>query len=194
MIYQFSPHNDRSTAIQIYQELSTFTSEEIDQIRSIGDALPKTTVKLYGNYDNTHVDAEGSHFPLNDDTSWIYEKYSNIIVSCNSRTFKYKLNGLAENLYYHTYSGDKLHHFNWHYDVGPSTIAPRKLSCSLQLSSEDEYTGGDLEFMDLNEPLRASKSKGLVVIFPSYKAHRVTPITSGVRRALIAFATGPNLK
>lgn len=194
MIYRFSPYNDRTTAISFFQELSNFTADEINKIREIGDSLPKTDVKLYGNYDRSRVHAEGSHFPLNDDTRWIYKKYSNIIMSCNARSFKYDLTGLEENLYYHTYSGNLEHHFGWHYDMGPETPSPRKLSFSLQLSGEEEYTGGDLEFMDLDTPLQASKSKGLIVAFPSYKAHRVTTVHTGVRRVLVAFAVGPNFR
>ena len=189
MIYRFSPINNRRACSPFYQELSSFTEEELNFIREYGDALEKTSVKLYG---GGIVNAFGSHFPLNNDTQWVYDKYASLITKCNALSYNYDLTGLEENLYYHTYlEGNS---FGWHYDMGAQTPAPRKLSFSLQLSAENEYTGGDLEFMDIEDPLVASKGKGLLVAFPSYKPHRVTPITSGVRRVLVAFAVGPNFK
>lgn len=194
MIYRFSPVNNISCNPPFVQELSDFNIEELNSIIEYGDKLPKTEVKLYGSYSADRVNAEGSYFPLNSDTKWIYDKYASSISKCNARTYNYDLTGLEETLYYHTYYGDENHHFGWHYDMGSQTPCPRKLSFSLQLSDESEYTGGNLEFMDLQEPLIASKGKGILVGFPSYKAHRVTPVTSGIRRALIAFAVGPNFK
>ena len=80
-----------------------------------------------------------------------------------------------------------------HHDVqwnGQSAF-DRKLSVTVQLSDGDEYEGGDVEFDEVktNADFR---SKGTVLIFPSYLRHRIHPITSGTRRALVAWFFGPS--
>jgi len=39
-----------------------------------------------------------------------------------------------------------------------------------------------------------TKTKGSVIIFPSYLLHRVTPVTSGLRKSLVLWAGGSSLK
>jgi PKHD-type hydroxylase len=34
-------------------------------------------------------------------------------------------------------------------------------------------------------------TRGAIIAFPSFFLHRVTPIVSGVRKALVIWATGP---
>jgi predicted 2-oxoglutarate/Fe(II)-dependent dioxygenase YbiX len=36
--------------------------------------------------------------------------------------------------------------------------------------------------------------RGSVLAFPSFLYHRVTPVTGGVRRALVAWIAGPRLR
>ena len=71
----------------------------------------------------------------------------------------------------------------------------RKLSFTLQLSDSDEYTGGDLEFAELNggdqeEFKKDMRKKGTVIVFPSFLQHRVTEVTEGQRHALVGWREG----
>jgi PKHD-type hydroxylase len=90
------------------------------------------------------------------------------------------------------YTADRGAHYDWHHDVqwnGQSGL-DRKLTITVQLSGVDEYEGGNFEFDELktNADFR---SKGTVLVFPSYLRHRVHPVTSGTRRALVAWFFGP---
>ncbi len=84
--------------------------------------------------------------------------------------------------------------FDWHNDYSHGLPqAPRKLTVILQLSPPDEYEGGRLqtfgtEVEDLPDEL------GTVVAFPSFVYHRVTPVTNGMRRALVAWIAGPRIR
>jgi PKHD-type hydroxylase len=96
--------------------------------------------------------------------------------------------------------------YNWHQDSGGSeeTVSERKLSCSLLLNNPNEYDGGDLQFSWLdpdsndNEPKTVVDSgnaynlrtKGTLIVFPSYLIHRVTPITRGIRKSLVIWWRG----
>ena len=76
------------------------------------------------------------------------------------------------------------------------------------MSDENEYDGGVLEFGITNSTdcqcvdkehcteeckgglLRAKKSQGTLVIFPSFLSHRVTPITKGFRYSIVTWMEG----
>lgn len=101
---------------------------------------------------------------------------------------------------------DEVGHFDWHVDVlasgpmdhpGLGTGLERKLSVTVNLSDPSDYAGGDLEFRNgvgqlLTQP--EIRERGSVVIFPSTVGHRVTPLTSGVRHALVGWMVGPPLR
>lgn len=77
--------------------------------------------------------------------------------------------------------------YDWHLDIGPGASRMRKLSLSAQLTDPGEYEGGDLEIRGAG---LAGRARGTVILFPSFLLHRVTPVTRGVRRSLVAWATG----
>jgi len=82
-------------------------------------------------------------------------------------------------------------HYNWHMDNMGSGAANRKLSFTVNLSHEDEYEGGDLEIMmNSKDPIKLSREKGTMNVFPSFMLHRVTPVTKGTRWSLVGWACG----
>jgi len=65
---------------------------------------------------------------------------------------------------------------------------------TIQLSDDEEYEGGNLEFKNIltNEKQeKAQRQKGWVCVFPSYLEHRVTMVTKGTRKSLVAWVEGP---
>jgi PKHD-type hydroxylase len=67
----------------------------------------------------------------------------------------------------------------------------RKISASLILNDESEYDGGDLFILD--ETVKVRK-QGTIIVFPSFMAHRVTPVTRGVRYSAVCWMLGPKWK
>jgi len=68
---------------------------------------------------------------------------------------------------------------SFHKDISP---------CSLILYLNDDYIGGELEYInDTNNRLKIIPQKKLVVIMNNQLEHRVLPINSGVRYSLVAF-------
>lgn len=95
---------------------------------------------------------------------------------------------------YTEYHGTDKGHYDWHHDIDWNRADgyDRKLSVTVQLSSPDEYEGGDFEFCEIETPeTTRSKLKGSVLVFPSYLQHRVSPVTSGIRKSLVAWFEGP---
>jgi PKHD-type hydroxylase len=111
----------------------------------------------------------------------------------NSIFYRFDLYGFMEDMQYTVYAsgGD---HYDWHIDAGSRTTCPRKLSLSLQLSDPSEYEGGKLEFMNGKDVKVADRDRGLVVAFPAYRLHRVTPVTKGLRKSIVVWTTGPQFR
>lgn len=112
-------------------------------------------------------------------------------------------------------------HIDSHLMARPSPF-DRKVSVSIQLSDSDDYTGCDLTFPGWDtmfenaekdkeqeivgmsfldgSPLLYSdaqtvlRQKGTAIFFPSMFAHRVTPIESGERFALVCWLQGPKYR
>tara|TARA_B100001059_G_scaffold168300_2_gene168086 strand:+ start:1069 stop:1662 length:594 start_codon:yes stop_codon:yes gene_type:complete len=80
--------------------------------------------------------------------------------------------------------GDK---YNWHVDCGDKKFT-RNFSASLELSSPEDYSGGGLEFIGLNNN-RPDRKLGRMVIFPSGLTHRARRVISGKRSALVIWAS-----
>ena len=90
-------------------------------------------------------------------------------------------------------------HYDWHMDtfINTPNAYTRKLSLTLQLSDGSEYEGGNFELNDgtgQGLPYDALRKKGSVLIFPSFLMHRVTPVTSGIRKTIVAWFEGRQFK
>jgi predicted 2-oxoglutarate/Fe(II)-dependent dioxygenase YbiX len=79
----------------------------------------------------------------------------------------------------------------------------RKLSFTLQLSSPDDYEGGELQLLRQGSSLQAGKCSsmftvpkelGLLTVFDSRIAHRVRKVKSGKRKSLVGWVMGPRWK
>ena len=91
---------------------------------------------------------------------------------------------------------------DWHRDSFSHGETVRKLTVVVMLEDGDAYAGGDLELlrfgqpsaMTLELPREPLRQRGSVVVFPSYLPHRVTEVTFGERRTLVAWVLGPRFQ
>lgn len=175
-----------------------FTPAEIDRIVAIGDALvPEKAIVLADPSEQEVVDririTQTAWIQRNEHTAWLYGRLQQIIRELNAQGWKYDLTGFSEAFQYTVYRGEEGGHYGWHVDHGPLPTQ-RKLSISVQLSDSADYDGCDLEFLAGNNIQSAPRDRGAVIAFPSYVLHRVTPVTRGVRKALVVWVTGPNFR
>lgn len=150
---------------------------------------------------NSEIRISETKFHFIDDTNgWIFDILEYVANIVNDRYFRFDLIGF-DRFQYTVY--DKVgSHYAYHSDMvfGPSVSAelhtPRKLSFSLVLSDKEEYTGGDFEMIidNVNAPVTIPQKKGRIIAFPSYMIHRVTPLTSGIRKSIVFWALGPKFK
>lgn len=195
-MYKFSPSPDLSTKETNYAYcVDGFSKEDIDRIVSLGDLLNITDGVLQEQkHDPAIRTSKVGWFQLNYDTSFIYDRLAYLSRSLNGQAFDFDLFGFNEDLQYTVYDTEGSH-YEWHMDKGSIDQAPRKLSLTLQLSDPEDYEGGVLEFMiGGSKIIQAEKTRGMLYAFPSYIMHRVTPVTKGVRKSLVAWISGPKFK
>ena len=141
---------------------------------AVDDALRKTTIMGIDN---------------NEANAWLYNRLAEFALRCNNEHYYFDLQGFYEPLQLMRYGSED--HFDWHLDFGPGAHSERKLSITVQLSDEDAYEGGDLEFMVNKEYVKAPREQGTVIVFPSFIMHRVTPVTKGTRESIVGWIAGP---
>lgn len=127
------------------------------------------------------------------DFDWIYATLTDAIKKVNNEYFQFDLTHLTA-LQFTVYDGKNNSNYQKHMDLGRS-FPNRKLSFSIQLSDDDEYTGGDLRFHYIKtQPEIAPRTKGKIIFFPTWTVHDVTPVTQGIRYSLVGWVNGPNFK
>ena len=128
--------------------------------------------------------------PKTDEFLEIYTIFFELISRCNNEFYQFKLTEIVENIQYTVYNSDDQGCYDWHIDMGPGK-ANRKLSLVCQLSDPSEYEGGEFQINPGGSILVPERTKGTVIIFPSYLVHRVAPVTKGTRRSLVLWVEGP---
>ena len=144
---------------------------------------------------------------------WVPSFLSNYVNLANDIYFQYDIRALSYTECHHLKYLPG-YYYDWHSDSGPeqtTAISPpswterhqditeyvRKISFTLQLSNEDEYTGGDVQLIDDCHGrilVTVPKKKGALVMFDSRIRHRVKPVKSGTRYCLVGWALGPKWK
>jgi PKHD-type hydroxylase len=166
----------------------------------IGSTANEAVEKNYRNSDVWFVE---------NNTNPDFEKFNDKIISIaervNSQVFNLELTSTMDPQY--TIYSEGMH-FDWHPDGPfgvldarglnciPDTLHWRKLTCVTVLSDENGYQGGDFQIMSPStspdhciHTIRLDA--GSMILFPAYTAHRVTPVTSGVRKTLVHWFCGP---
>lgn len=173
-----------------------FTDQELDTLQR--KAAEATTPAEIGNRNKEQVHkgvrrSQISWMSNNSDTTWVFERLAEVAASLNSQFFRFDLTGFGEVLQLTNYDHSEHGMYGWHQDYNTGSIS-RKLSLVLQLTDPSEYEGGNLQIMTTGVPETVRKQRGLVVAFPSYVLHQVTPVTQGSRQSLVAWVSGPAFK
>jgi PKHD-type hydroxylase len=163
-----------------------FTESELDAIERLGDGLALESALLGGRdlVDHNKRITQVAAIAHNAVNMWIYDRLIKVIHVVNRR-YGFELSGFKETAQFMVYRDIDGAHFNWHVDQGPTV--QRKLSLTLQLSDPSAYRGGVLEFRDGDQITAAAGARGTLIAFPSHLVHRVTQVTSGTRKSIVAW-------
>ena len=129
-----------------------------------------------------------------DSESILHKIGKKMFKSINEKYYQYDLSDVFEFQLIKYYVGGN---YNWHCDYGiaPRTDIIRKLSMTIQLSDPYHYEGGELKLANYANVIETmAKSLGTTLVFDSRVAHKVRPVISGERIALVGWASGPPLR
>lgn len=170
-----------------------FTPDECDQIVALADRLNPHEA-LAGGRVNPEVrkTSQVKFLAHSGETEWLFSRLWRLAVRTNAEWFRVNVDTLPS-LQIACYEvGD---YYNDHIDAFfAKPDSHRKLSVVVQLSDPGSYEGGDLELItEQAQPDRdAIREQGAVIFFPSLIRHRVTAVTKGERRSLVAWFEGPH--
>jgi len=174
------------------------------------------TSKLMGN--NTNLNKRNSKNAWIPTTHWLGGLMWHYFKKANDEFFHYDLTCIdGESMQYTQYELNQK--YDWHQDEGLSSFYKpqatgsrndqniiqdfinreaeqvRKLSCSLQLSDEEDYEGGGTQVRDINNDMvTLPKGRGSLFFFDSRLQHRAKTVHKGLRKSLICWAVGPRWK
>jgi PKHD-type hydroxylase len=172
-----------------------FTPEQCQSIINVGKSEPKEKGKIYDDFDTVDINIRNSHI------SWIpfkklpqmYEILNNVMQRVNKNNFGFEGMQITEVAQYTEYSEGGF--YDWHTDTdidGLQEPPVRKISMSCILSQNNQFEGGELEFISKGKNIPIEQ--GQAVFFASFIRHRVLPVTKGVRKSLVMWFGGPSFK
>lgn len=176
---------------------NVFSTDEVDSIIALEDTFNFFDAGL-GKARKLNPDiriSEIARVTRDANTEWVYERFIDLATKVNRQVFGLKLySDLVEKFQYTVYNGDEQNggHYTWHRDTNNKEgMSPRKLTLVMQMSDPSEYEGGLLQLGEVpDDAVTLERKKGLIVAFPSYARHRVTPVTSGTRKTLVLWFSG----
>ena len=174
-----------------------FGADELDRLERYCDGLVLEQARLTSGGEAPIRATQVAWVLRKSETEDLYRKMEAIVLRLNAEHFRSDLSGLTA-LQYAVYREAESGYFDWHNDYGRDRNdpgqEPRKLTLSLQLSDADAYEGCDLQVRAAHPVDVAPRQRGALVAFRATALHRVTPITRGVRKSLVAWAAGPEYR
>ena len=177
------------------------SNEECDKIIKSLDTEDLTEGELVGDYEGGTIN-ENVRKTLNKDIIFdrinkpfddkvLFNKIESALKIANIQYFNYDVEGLDKLRFLKYGIGGR---YEWHTDYGRHECSMRKLTGIIQLSDSNDYEGGDFEFgltdTEGSGLLKGNRTKGCLLVFPSFLSHRVAPLTKGKRYSIITWLEG----
>lgn len=185
-----------------------FNEKELQEINSFCSSLNPQNATTINQTDLIEIEkirkSKVSFFKKQNNNFWFFNKINEIIEKTNQDYYNFDLYGY-ETCQYTVYDSDFQGNYDWHLDIviGEDfndhmwSHSTRKLSLILLLSEPGkDFTGGEFQ-INLGKEENAidiDMKKGMVIVFPSFIAHRVKPVLSGVRKSIVVWVEGPKFK
>ena len=173
---------------------TTFFSPE--QCQAILDAC-ENPLWLQGEVNSGQVDKKLRNVKqqglMMNEEGWPHTRILDLMKQANEARYKFDVSGFMNYDAPMIMEYGKGCHYDWHIDVGKA-VPNRKLSFTIQLSKPEDYEGGDLEFLGTETNTEAFRQQGTCIIFPSFLAHKVTKVKSGIRTAIVGWVHGPTYR
>jgi len=179
-----------ATLVAAAESHEVFSPEECGRIVALRDLLGWDQARVEARSDSmdrevesTIRETERTHLLASKKTEWIYQRLAQTVERVNGETWQLRISHMEPiQLLRYPVGG----HYSWHTDLGArGVISLRKVSLTLLLSPPEDFEGGQLELQAGGQVLMPDLRQGSTVLFPAWQRHRVTPVTRGMRDALV---------
>lgn len=169
------------------------SAAQCDEIAGIGQHCERSEPTVVGEERlSAHRLGRVHMIPDTRETAPVYRLLWEVAADASARHYGLTVTGITRMPHYVEYTPG-YGHFHWHNDYSHEAAdSPRKLTVVVQLSDAAEYQGGDLEVFNVGSET-LPREHGTIVCMPSFVPHRVSPVTAGVRRIIVAWIAGPRL-
>ena len=169
-----------------------FTKEECETIMSncIDELwLPATVV---GNTDGNFHRSRRQKL-RGDIAGFPFLNIRDITKLANNEVYDFKLLGIIDQDFPQIFSYGENDFYKMHMELN-SMSSSRKLSFIINLSDPDSYEGGDIEFLNIAADPALLKEQGSCLVFPSYLAYGIAPVTKGIKKVIVGHVHGAVFK
>jgi PKHD-type hydroxylase len=121
------------------------------------------------------------------------KKLKNSVLEINKIAFGFDLFEISDyhKINFNSYDSEYLGEYDWHPDIVRDQCYDIKLTAILNISLTT-YSGGEfLLFQNGPTIIPQINNTGSLIVFPGWVTHKVNPVTSGSRKTIACFFTGP---
>ena len=172
-----------------------FSPKQCQMIIEAGRAQPKenasvgTSSKDGGVVDTKTRTSHISWIPFNK-MPGMYKDIEAMMKKTNGNHFGFDGMQITEMAQYTEYPEGGFYDWHTDNDLSGATEPPvRKISMTLLLSPETQFTGGNLELVKEGQTPK-TLTQGNAIFFASFVRHRVQPVITGVRQSLVMWFGG----
>jgi PKHD-type hydroxylase len=180
--------NDSVASVGVFP--GTLTERECRDIRALAASWREEAVGIEPAPSKPIRRATTRYVARGPETEWIFARMKQAFVAAN-QIFEFAIDDDVEQILFVTYGADDF--LDWHTDLGSGEESTRKLSMSIMLHGPDDYDGGGLQVVSMEQPIDDRRA-GSAIVFPAHLAHRVLPVTRGQRDVLVAWMHGPSFR
>lgn len=183
-----------------------FSECELNDFENICDTYDRDRALTIGEKNKEDCEkvrkSEVCFIDRNNKTSWIFDRFNQVITNINNQFYQFILNGY-DKFQYTVYNSDNQGKYDWHMDtiMGPmpddNFDEIRKLTCVMLLKEPvKDFSGGEFELNISNEecPMVPEMTRGTIIAFPSFLIHRVKPVYLGIRKSVVIWVEGPKFR
>lgn len=195
----------KSTPYYVYWN-GAFTDCELNDFENICDSYDRNYATTIGSNSLEEIEkvrkSEVCFINRDDKTSWIFDRFNQVITNINNQFYQFNLNGY-DRFQYTVYNSDNQGKYDWHMDTIMGSMPDdnfdemRKLSLVMLLKEPiKDFSGGEFELNTSHEqnPVVPAMNRGTIIAFPSFIIHRVKPVYLGVRKSIVIWVEGPKFR
>lgn len=116
-----------------------------------------------------------------------------ITKKANDEIYDFNLLGIIDQDFPQMFKYSEKEYYDWHIDLNVM-MPSRKITFIINLSDPKDYTGGEIEFLNIDTSEANIDEQGSCLIFPSYIPYRIKPVTSGNKHILVGHVHGALFK